>query len=84
MTAVLGVDLGKTENLGVCQRTTVLFLNLMEVLNLLRREGESFLLVILFQIVHILDGLRLDIDGENLLIQPVVHTLQHGVVLSIL
>ena len=84
MTAVLGVDLGKTEYLGVCQRTTVLFLNLMEVLYLLRREGESFLLVILFQIVHILDGLRLDIDGENLLIQPVVHTLQHGVVLSIL
>ena len=75
MTAVLGVDLGKTENLGVCQRTTVLFLNLMEVLYLLRREGESFLLVILFQIVHILDGLRLDIDGENLLIQSVVHTL---------
>ncbi len=84
MATVLRVNLRKTEDLGVCQRTTVLLLDFMEILNLLRGEGKSFLLVILFQIVHILNRLWLDIDREDILVQSVVHTLQHGVVLCVL
>ena len=84
MTTVLRVDLGETEDLRVGQRTTILFLQSVQVLDLLRAEGETFLLVVLFQIIHILDGLRLDVDRKNVLVQTVVHALQHLVVLGIL
>ena len=79
MSAVLGVDLGKAENLGVGQRPSVLFLHLVQIFYLFFRERETFLLVVGFQVVHILDGLRVMLHGENLLVQPVVHTLQHRV-----
>ena len=84
MTAVLRVNLGKTENLGVCQRTTVLLFNLMQVFNLLRTKSKTFLLVVFFQIVYVLDRLWLDVHREDVLVQTVVHTLQHGVVVGIL
>ena len=81
---MLGVNLGKPEDLGIGQRTTILFLYLMEILYLLGRKGKSFLLVVLFQVVYVLDGLWLDVDSENILVQPFVHTLQHGVMLRVL
>ena len=56
----------------------------MQILNLLRTQGQTLLLVIFLQVVHILDGLWLDVDGEDVLVQSVVHALQHLVVLGIL
>ncbi len=81
---MLRVNLGKTENLGICQRTTVLLFNLMQVFNLLRAKSKTFLLVVFFQIVYVLDRLWLDVHREDVLVQTVVHTLQHGVVVGIL
>ena len=83
MTAVLGVDLGKSEDFGVGERPPVLLLYLVQILYLFGREGESFLLVVLLQVVHILDRLRLVVHGEDILIQPLVHALQHGVVVRL-
>ena len=82
--AVLRVDLCETEDLRVGQRPAVLLLNLVQVLHLLGRECQSLLLVILLKIFDVLDGLGLDIHGEDVLVQSVVHALQHLVVLSIL
>ena len=41
------------------------------------------MLVVFLQIVHILDGLWLNVDGEDVLVQTVVHALQHRVVLGL-
>ena len=56
----------------------------MQILDLLGRESQSFLLVVFLQILHMLDGFRLDVDGEDVLVEPFVHALQHGVVLGLL
>ena len=77
---MLRVDLGEAKYLRVRQRTAVLLLQSVQVFNLLGREGQTLLLVVLFQIVHILDGLRLDIDRKDVLIQTMIGALQHGVV----
>ena len=56
----------------------------MEIFNLLGRESKSFLLVILFEVVNMLYGLWLMLHGEDVLVDAVVHTLQHRVMFSIL
>ena len=84
MTAVLGVNLCKAEDFRVGQRTAILLLQSVQVFYFLGTQGQSFLFVILFQILHMLDGLGLDVDGEDRLVDSVVHALQHGVVLGIL
>ena len=81
--AVLRIDLGKAEHLGVSQFPAKLLLHLMEVVYLCRREGESFLFVIRLQVVDVADRGGLDVHRENLLIQTVVHSLQHGVVVGV-
>ena len=75
MAAVLGVDLGKTENLAVGERTAVLLLQLVEISHLVLAEGKTFLLVVLLEVIDVLDGFRLVIDGEDILSDAVVHTL---------
>ena len=82
--AVLGVDLGKAENLAVGQRASVLLLQSVQVFYFLGRKGKAFLLVVFFKILYVLDGLGLDVDGEDVLIQTLVHALQHGVVVGVL
>ena len=47
-------------------------------------QGQTFLLVVFLQIGHVLDGLRLDVYREDVLVQSCVHTLQHRVVISVL
>ena len=84
MTAVLRVDLCEAEDLRISQRTAVLLLQSVQVFDLLRAQGQTFLLVVFLQIVHVLDGLRLDVDGEDALVEAVVHALQHRVVVGIL
>ena len=75
MAAVLGVNLGEAEDLAVCQRTAVLLLQSVQVFYLLGTEGQTFLLVVFLQVLNVLDGFRLDVDGEDALVQTVVHTL---------
>ena len=84
MAAVLGVNLGKTENLRISQWATVLFLNLVQIFNLLGRQCQTLLLVVFLQVINEFDRLWLNVNRENVLIQTIVHTLQHGVVLGIL
>ena len=84
MAAVLGVDLRKTEDLTVGERSSVLFLNLMEVGYFLRTQGEALFLVVLLDIVHVFDGLGLMVNGEDRLVETVVHALEHAVVRSVL
>ena len=82
--AVLGVDLCEAENLAVGERTVQFFLHFVQIFNLFGRQGETLALVVFLQVFHVLDGLRLDVHGENVLVQTVVHALQHGVVVGIL
>ena len=55
----------------------------MQIVDFLWRERETFSLVILFQVLDVSDRLRLYVDGEDVLVEAVVHTLQHGVVRSV-
>ena len=83
MAAVLGVDLGKAENLRVGERAPVLLLDVVQIADFLGRERQSFLLVVGFQVVDIADGFGLYVDREHVLVEPVVHALQHRVVVGI-
>ena len=84
VTAVLRVNLGETEDLAVGQRTTQVFLHLLQVGNLLRTEGQTFLLIVRFQVFDMLDGFGFAMGREDLLVQALVHTLQHRVILGVL
>ena len=84
VTAVLGVDLRKAEHFGVGQFAAQLLLDVVQVVDFLGREGQTFLLVVAFQVVDIFNGSRLDVDGKDVLVQPLVHALQHGVVVGVL
>ena len=83
MTAMLRVDLCKTEYLRVGQRTTVLLFYLMKVFNLLRRQSQSLFLIECVEVVDMANRSRLDVNGEHILIQSIIHTLEHRVVLGI-
>ena len=84
MTAVLRVDLCEAEHLRVGQATAQVLLHLFEIGHLLGREGKTLLLVILGQIVDVYNRSRLNVDEEELLVQSLVHALQHGVILGLL
>ena len=82
--AVLRVDLGEAEYLGVGKRAPQLAFNLVQILNFFLRKGQALLLVVLFKVFDVLYRLRLVVDGEYGLVEPVVHPLQHRVVVGIL
>ena len=77
--AVLGVDLREAKHLGVGEFPPELLLHAVEILYLGGREGETFLLVIGFEVFDVDDGRGRVVHGEDVLIQPVVEALQHGV-----
>ena len=81
---MLRVELCKAEYFRVSKLAVKLCLNVVEVLNFLGRECKAFLLVIRFEVVNLLNCRRLKVDSENILVQARVHTLKHGVVISIL
>ena len=56
----------------------------MQICYLLLRESQTLLLVVFLKVLHVLDGLWLDIYRKDILVQPLIHTLQHRVILSIL
>ena len=84
MTTVLRVNLGETEDLRVGQFPSQVFLHLQQVIHLFPTQGQAFLLIILFQIIYENDRLRLDVHREDILVQPLVHALKHGVIISVL
>ena len=78
--AVLGVDLGEAEHLGVGEGTAQLGGHVVQIYYLFGRERQTLLLVESLQVVDLLDGLGLVVDGEDVLVEPFVHALQHGVI----
>ncbi len=81
--AVLAVDLRETEHFGIGELASQLLLHVVQVGYLFGGECQSFLLVVCLQVVNVLYGCRGDVHVEYLLVQTVVHTLQHGVVLGV-
>ena len=81
---MLGVNLCESENLGVGERTAQLLLHIVKILDFLGRESQTFFLVVFLKVVNALDWLRLVVDGEDGLVETVVHTLEHRVVVGIL
>ena len=82
--AVLGVDLREAKYLRVGERPAVLLLYLVEIFYFLRTQGQSFLLVVLLDVLNVLDGLRRVAHGEDVLVQPLIHALQHRVEVGVL
>ena len=84
MTAVFRVNLSKAKHFRVSELTSELFFHAVQVFDFSRRECQTFLFVVSFEVRDILDRSRLDIHGKDFLIQTLVHTLQHRVMFSIL
>ena len=80
MAAVLRVNLCKAKHFRVCELSAELLLYAVEVFNLGGREGEAFLLVVALKVGDVLDRSGLNVDGEDFLVETIVHALQHGVV----
>ena len=83
MTAVFGIDLRETENLAISQLAADFLADLLQVGNLFGTQRQPFLLVVSIQIIDIDNRVGLLVDSKNLLIQPVVNTLQHRVVFGL-
>ena len=84
MTAVLGVDLRKTEYFGVRQRAPKIFFYLLEVVHFLFGKCQPFLLIVFLQVFDVYNRFRLPVGCKYILVQPLVHTLQHRVVVCVL
>ena len=84
VTAMLGIDLSKTEYFGVCQRTSQVLFYFLEIFHLLFGQGQALFFVIGFKVLDVNDGFRLTIGCKYMLVQSLVHTLQHRVVVCIL
>ena len=78
---MLGVDLCKTKHFRISELTTELCFHSMQILDFCRRESQAFGFIVSLEVVDKLNGGRLEVDGENLLVQTLIHALQHGVVL---
>ena len=81
---MLRVNLCESEYLAIGERPPVLLFYGVQVRHLLGREGQSLLLIVLLQILHMLNRLRLTVHSEQILVQSLVHTLQHRVVRGLL
>ena len=81
---MLGVNLCEAKYLRVGKRTATVFFYLLEVVHLFFREGQTFTLVVGFQVVDMHNRLWLTVGGEHLLVQTFIHALQHRVMVSIL
>ena len=82
MTAVFRVYLCKTVHFAVGQLTFQLLAYFIEVRNLFVAQSQSFFFVVSCNILDINNRIRLFTDCEDILVQAVVDTLQHRVVIS--
>ena len=76
---MLGVDLRKAKDLAVGELSSQFLFYTFEIGNLLGRERQALLLVIGIEVVDIGYGGRLNGYVEEVLSEPVVATLEHGV-----
>ena len=74
---MLGVNLRKTKHFRVGQSSAELLAEAFEVLDFLLAECEAFLLVVLAHVVDIHHGVGLLGDCEHILVNVLIHTLQH-------
>ena len=81
---MLRIDLCKTEHLGVGQFSAKLSFHLVEILDFLWTQCQSFLLVVFLQVLDVENRSRLDVHRKNVLVKTFVHALKHRVVLSVL
>ena len=82
--AVLRVDLGETIHLTVGELASDLLGNALEIGDLLIAEGQTLLGIVGGNVVDMLQRLGLPVDGEHLLVEVMVHGLEHGVVRGVL
>ncbi len=81
--AVLRVYLSEAEDLAVGELAPELVLHAVQIVDLGGREGKPLLLVIAVEVVNVHDGRGLYVHGEYALVEPVVHALQHRVMLGV-
>ncbi|OAV70911.1 hypothetical protein Barb4_01041 [Bacteroidales bacterium Barb4] len=81
--AVFRINLRKAVHLAVGQPAVQLPAYLLQIAHFLPAQRQPFLPVICLHILYIQNGGRLLADSKQLLIQPVVKTLQHWVMRSI-
>ena len=72
MTAVLRIDLAEAEHLRVGQRTAHALGYIVEIRDLLSAQRQTFLLVVLLEVLDIYNGIGLLVDGENVLVETVI------------
>ncbi len=80
MPAMLRIDLREPEHLRIRQLPPQLLLQPLQVSHLLRIQRQPLLLVVAPDILDVHHRLRLLVDGEYTLVQPLVQRLQHRVV----
>ena len=83
MSAMFGIHLRKTEHFAVGKFPSEFFTQIIEVLNFFIAQSQTFLCIICDNIIDIDDGIGLFIDFKYLLVDTIVHALQHGIMLGI-
>ena len=83
MAAMFGIDLSESENFRVGQPASQILFNLLQIVHFLFRECQAFLFVVFFEVVDIYNGLGLDVYGEYILVEPMIHALQHRVMVCV-
>ena len=74
----------EAEYFGVCQRAPEIFLYLLEVIHFLLEKCQTFLFIVCLQVFDVYNRFRLPVGCKYILVQPLVHTLQHRVVVCVL
>ena len=77
--AVLRVYLCEAVHLAVGEAAANLLAYTFQILNLFRAEGETFLVVVSFDVGDIFQRLRLAVHKKHVLVEVVVFVLQHRV-----
>ena len=81
--AMLAVDLCETEDLAICEFSTQLVFHVVQIGNFFGAQCQAFLLIVFFQVLDTLDGVRSDVVSKYFLIQTFIEALEHGVILCI-
>ena len=68
MTAMFRVNLSETEYFRIGQLPPQVLLHLKQIIHLLPAKCQTFLLIVLFQIVYENDRLRLNVNGKDILV----------------
>ena len=78
--AVFRIDLRETKHLAVGQRTADFHRQVLQILYLVRIEGQPLFAVIALDILDIDNRFGLFVDGKDLTVNGAVHAIQHLVI----